>query len=332
MKKCSECGTQLKDDAKFCPKCGAKQTAEGPRHEEPPVSRRGEHPREAAEARVSAEAEPPKQPQASLRPEQAAQPQPAAVKKKSIMPFVVICLVLILAMGGGTAFYLWKLNEAGSRQEASAQADREIEEDDEEETEEPSGKPEGTSLAAEAATEATLPTEAPTTAAVPETAPMPTAAPTAPYVPETAAPVPADYTTLYVVNCDEFITLRSSASTSASELTKIPLGSVVSYVSTAENGFYKVIFNGKTGYALASYLSSDPYYYETPDTNGYPTMYVVNCDEFITLRSSDSTSASEITKIPLGAAVSYISTAGNGFYKIIYNGNTGYALASYLSY
>ena len=64
----------------------------------------------------------------------------------------------------------------------------------------------------------------------------------------------------------------------------------------------------------------------------YDTMYVVNCKESITLRTSDSTSAKEICQIPLGAAVSYVSTAGNGFYKIIYLGNTGYALGSYLSY
>ena len=61
------------------------------------------------------------------------------------------------------------------------------------------------------------------------------------------------------------------------------------------------------------------------------TMCVVRCNEFITLRSSPSTSASEITKIPLGSSVGYIEEAGNDFYKIQYNGNIGYALASYLS-
>ena len=50
----------------------------------------------------------------------------------------------------------------------------------------------------------------------------------------------------------------------------------------------------------------------------YPTYYVVNCKQSITLRTSPSTSASEICQIPLGSAVSYISTASNGFYFISY--------------
>ena len=61
------------------------------------------------------------------------------------------------------------------------------------------------------------------------------------------------------------------------------------------------------------------------------TLYVVNCNESITLRVSDSTNAKEIRQIPLGAAVSFMENAANGFYKVSYNGSTGYALASYLS-
>ena len=48
----------------------------------------------------------------------------------------------------------------------------------------------------------------------------------------------------------------------------------------------------------------------------YETYYVVNCKESITLRTSPSTSASEICQIPLGSAVTYITTATNGFYYI----------------
>ena len=62
----------------------------------------------------------------------------------------------------------------------------------------------------------------------------------------------------------------------------------------------------------------------------YKTYYVVNCQESITLRKSARTSSGEICQIPLGAAVSFVENAGSGFYEIIYNGKTGYALASYL--
>ena len=139
------------------------------------------------------------------------------------------------------------------------------------------------------------------------------------------------YPTYYVVNCKQSITLRTSPSTSAGEICQIPLGSAVSYMGSVENGFYKIIYNGSTGYGLASYLSPYRAYETVSNPVSYPTYYVVNCRQSITLRTSADTSASEICQIPLGAAVSYISAASNGFYYISYNGNTGYALASYLS-
>lgn len=58
---------------------------------------------------------------------------------------------------------------------------------------------------------------------------------------------------------------------------------------------------------------------------------VINCNENITLRDQPSTSGTEIGKIPLGAEVTFVSIAGNGFYQIAYNGMTGYSLGSYLS-
>lgn len=145
------------------------------------------------------------------------------------------------------------------------------------------------------------------------------------------------YETYYVVNCKESITLRPQPDVTSGELCQIPYGSAVSYIESAQNGFYKIVYNGATGYGLAAYLStdkpSDSYYSSSsqPSTIMYPTYYVVNCKQSITLRTSPSTSAGEICQIPLGSAVSYISTASNGFYYISYNGNTGYALANYLS-
>lgn len=62
------------------------------------------------------------------------------------------------------------------------------------------------------------------------------------------------YGTMRVVNCRESISLRRSPSVGASEICQIPLGSIVSYVSSASNGFYEITYMGNTGYALASYL------------------------------------------------------------------------------
>ncbi|NCB93584.1 MAG: hypothetical protein EOM40_13665 [Clostridia bacterium] len=148
------------------------------------------------------------------------------------------------------------------------------------------------------------------------------------------------YETYYVVNCQESITLRKSPSTNAGEICQIPFGAAVSYVETAENGFYKIIYNGKTGYGLAAYLDvtaqAQPKAASDPGTKASAASaqqcYVAHCHESITLRTSASTSASEICQIPLGASVTYLDAAENGFYRISYNGNTGYALASYLEF
>lgn len=57
---------------------------------------------------------------------------------------------------------------------------------------------------------------------------------------------------------------------------------------------------------------------------------VVNCKQSITLRTKPTVYADEITQIPLGAVVGFIDNAGNGFYKVNYDGVIGYALSSYL--
>lgn len=151
--------------------------------------------------------------------------------------------------------------------------------------------------------------------------------------PQTAAVTQAQVlTTLYVVNCNESITLRVSDSTNAKEIRQIPLGAAVSFMENAANGFYKVSYNGSTGYALASYLSVDPYDHYVASTTARTVWSgkVVRCNEYITLRRTPSTKGEEITKIPLGSIVTVYSGADNGFYYIYYDGFEGYALAGYI--
>lgn len=336
MKYCKKCGAQMKDNAKFCPSCGAVGEAGGTA---------GQTPQGASGQRSQG-------PAGQRPPKPAGQPggaSPVEKKKKSAAPFIIICLVLVAAMAGGTAYFVWSKgkDKGAAAQVADGGSDGwgSSDGDQKKQTEEEAAGTETTD--AEKETPAEVETEPETTAAAVETTvsdqtqPASTEQPegnsqTAPEAGSTApAQVPggngATYQTMYVVNCSEFITLRPGDSTTSGEICKIPLGASVSYVSTAGNGFYQVVYNGQTGYALASYLSETPGSAAAGEA-AYDTMYVVNCNEFITLRASDSTSAGEICKIPLGAAVSYVSTAGNGFYKILYNGYTGYALASYLSY
>lgn len=271
--------------------------------------------------------------------------------------YLVILASALIVSGGIVAGALIATRRPAARTETVAASEESQEETREEsraaESEE-SGERGGNytaSVAADMANLASAVTEAEaaltTQASVAATEPATTAAVVATAAPVATAPVTtaANYSeTMFVSNCAESISLRESPSTQARALRQIPFGAPVTVLGSAENGFYQVIYNGVTGYSLASYLVSyQPSESErlarpaggTASSNtsgGYRTMYCVNCREYITLRSIPSTSGADLAHIPLGASVSYVGTAENGFYEVIYNGRRGYALAQYLSY
>ena len=246
----------------------------------------------------------------------------------------------LIVSGGIVAGALIATRRPAARTETVAASEESQEETREEsraaESEE-SGERGGNYTASVAADMANLASAVTEAATVPATTAAPVA--TAPVT------IAANYSeTMFVSNCAESISLRESPSTQARALRQIPFGAPVTVLGSAENGFYQVIYNGVTGYSLASYLVSyQPSESErlarpagsTVSSNtsgGYRTMYCVNCREYITLRSIPNTSGADLAHIPLGASVSYVGTAENGFYEVIYNGRRGYALAQYLSY
>lgn len=127
---------------------------------------------------------------------------------------------------------------------------------------------------------------------------------------------------LVVTGCEEWVSLRKTASTSAERLAKVPLGRSVYYLSKADNGFCHVAYDGQYGYVLEKYLTFD----------GISVRYVTGCKEWISLREKASTSADRLTKIPLGGMVQYTCIgAGEDFAWVNYGGKGGYALEKYLT-
>lgn len=133
---------------------------------------------------------------------------------------------------------------------------------------------------------------------------------------------------MYVVNCDQSISLRSAPEVSAPEIMQVALGVQVGYIDSAENGFYKIAVGDTVGYALASYLSGQT---TGSDNTVKYYMYVVNCKSSITLRSAADVNSSEMAQIPYGTPVGVVNEGQNGFYKVKYNGLIGYASSAYLS-
>lgn len=131
--------------------------------------------------------------------------------------------------------------------------------------------------------------------------------------------------TMYVVECNESITLRDRPSVNGRELAQIPLGQAVGFIENVGNGFYKINYDGLVGYALAEYLSAD--------RSGVAGIFgrVVNCRISITLREYSSVEAPEIMQIPLGERVTLYPHEETGdFYCVGYRGAKGYVLKTYI--
>lgn len=146
--------------------------------------------------------------------------------------------------------------------------------------------------------------------------------------------------TMTVVNCDNWVTLREAPSTSADTVTRIPRGeNVDAYYYNSQ--FTECYYYGLHGYILSDYLTDGLYRdyqrYDYGDSTEQNTDYdnflgsmrVVNCDSWVTLRSSPSTSASAVTRIPKGEYVQAYKY-NSQFYECYYNGLHGFILNKYL--
>lgn len=125
-------------------------------------------------------------------------------------------------------------------------------------------------------------------------------------------------------NCSQYVTMREQPSTNSKEITKIDKDELVLRVSTAENGFFQVYYNGEMGYVLSKYLLG-------ATLNDGAVQYVTNCSSFISHRNAPSTKASRFQKIPLNAQVIGFGQVFNDMEYVYYEGKYGFASSSYLS-
>ena len=130
----------------------------------------------------------------------------------------------------------------------------------------------------------------------------------------------------------ENLNLRNQASLSGKILTTIPKGKTVTILSEKdENGWYKVSYDGKTGYAISNYIKEGDSNSESTDsTPSTPVPIEGQPTENLNLRDQPSTSGKILTTIPKGKTVTILSEKNaNGWYKVSYNGKTGYVSGSY---
>ena len=127
---------------------------------------------------------------------------------------------------------------------------------------------------------------------------------------EQAAEEPAGVsgTTLYIVNCEQSVTLRAAPSEQAEALAQVPLGAAVVCYGDVENAYSEVEYQGLRGYVASRYLGWSSAPASAPAAG--ETMYVVNCTQYVNLRAQPDVASASLAQIPLGAAVTaYEATA-----------------------
>ena len=118
------------------------------------------------------------------------------------------------------------------------------------------------------------------------------------------------------------VNFRTGAGTGNSIIATLPAGTAVIVQESAGNGWYKVIYNGTTGYISGDYLKIS-----TTASGSFGTGTVTASS--VNFRSGASLNAGIIGSLSNGAAVTIIGVNGN-WYQVQANGQTGYVSSDYI--
>lgn len=140
------------------------------------------------------------------------------------------------------------------------------------------------------------------------------------------------------VTAKEYVNLRVLPTTDSESVGKLNSGEFLERTAISNKGWSRLIYNGQVVYAVTSYLSNEVVQTtpSTPATNsdGYTSVNEqVTAKEKTNLRTKPTTEeGSEVVHVLLkGEYVKRIGVHSNGWSKLEYNGQTVYAISSYLT-
>lgn len=153
--------------------------------------------------------------------------------------------------------------------------------------------------------------------------------------------VPAFAATTYPYDTQsiESVRLRKSASSNAVVIANISAGDTVTILGVT-GSYYKISFNGKTGYAMKKYIDGTSNAAESgPSGSGnalspgaidsYP--YDTTTIDRVKLRKSASETAAVLLVVPQGESITVLDVTNNGFAKVKFDGKTGYLMSAYVN-
>lgn len=116
--------------------------------------------------------------------------------------------------------------------------------------------------------------------------------------------------------------MRSGKGTGYSTVLLLNAYTPVTLTDTSDSQWYGVTANGKSGYIFSQYIRTG--------TAAAPTAETMHTTAHLNLRETAGTNADVLTVIPEDAAVTVAEKTDSTWYKVTYNGKTGYVSAEYL--
>ena len=129
--------------------------------------------------------------------------------------------------------------------------------------------------------------------------------------------------------------LRDGATTKSNIVGTLKNGEFLKRTATGSNGWSRLIYNGKTVYAITTYLTTDRNYKTeiiSSVSDGFePASGEVTAKEETNLRAEPNTNSSIVATIKNGEFVTRVGVSPSGWTRLIYNGQTVYAKSSLLT-
>jgi len=138
------------------------------------------------------------------------------------------------------------------------------------------------------------------------------------------------------VTAKQEVNLRLSPTTSAQIAGTLKNGTVLQRTATSDKGWSRLIYEGKTVYAITNYLTTD-LSYKPPQDDGIQTDFQsvsekVTAKSETNLRSLPSVTDSQVIyTLKNGEYLTRTGISENGWSRLEYNGQTVYAISSYLT-
>jgi GH25 family lysozyme M1 (1,4-beta-N-acetylmuramidase) len=138
------------------------------------------------------------------------------------------------------------------------------------------------------------------------------------------------------VTAKQEVNLRLSPTTTAEIVGTLKNGTVLQRTATSNKGWSRLIYEGKTVYAITSYLTTD-LSYKPPVDDGIKTEFQtvkeqVTAKTETNLRTLPSVTDSQVVyTLKNGEYVTRTGISANGWSRLEYNGQTVYAVSSYLT-